>query len=199
MNCAIHTDTGATGYCRNCGKALCPQCIREVRGSLYCEPCLSSMVARAAVPAASSGRHPWLAFALGWVPGLGAVYNGEYVKALVHIAIFAGLVTLDAHGADQPLWGLVTAFFICYMPIEAFITARDELKDGPAMDSPAHSVGPLSARAPVGPIVLIVLGVLFLFDNLGILHFDWVFENGWPVLLIGLGVWMLWKRTRRNS
>jgi hypothetical protein len=199
MNCAIHTDTEATGYCRNCGKALCAQCTREVRGSFYCEGCLSSMLAQAPVPAASSGRHPWVAFGLGWIPGLGAVYNGEYVKALVHVAVFAGLVTMNARGADQPFLGLILAAFICYMPIEAFITARDQRKDRPAIDTTSHSLEPRSARAPVGPIVLIVLGVLFLLDNLGVLHFDWVFERGWPVLLIGLGVWMLWKRTRRNS
>jgi len=38
---------------------------------------------------------------------------------------------------------------------------------------------------------LIVLGVLFLLDNLHVLPFDWIFENGWPALLIGMGAWML--------
>jgi hypothetical protein len=37
MTCAVHADREATGYCRNCGKALCPECTREVRGALYCE------------------------------------------------------------------------------------------------------------------------------------------------------------------
>ena len=45
MKCAVHTDVDATGYCRNCGKALCPQCTREVRGALYCEECLAGMLA----------------------------------------------------------------------------------------------------------------------------------------------------------
>ena len=34
MTCAVHTDREATGYCRNCGKALCPECTREIRGAL---------------------------------------------------------------------------------------------------------------------------------------------------------------------
>ena len=25
MKCAVHADVEATGYCRNCGKALCPR------------------------------------------------------------------------------------------------------------------------------------------------------------------------------
>jgi hypothetical protein len=195
MNCAVHTDSEAAGYCRNCGKALCEQCARAVRGSMYCEPCLSAMVAQPAAPAAPPRTNPWLAFGLGWIPGLGAVCNGEYIKALVHVAIFAGLVTMNAHGADQPFWGLLLAAFICYMPIEAFIVARDRSRKQPA----TYSEEPRPTNTAIGPIVLIVLGVLFLLDNLHILPFDWIFAKGWPFLLIGMGAWMLWKRTRRNS
>jgi len=195
MNCAVHLDAEAAGYCRNCGKALCSQCTREAGGALYCEPCISALVARPAAPAAPSGTNPWLAFILGWVPGLGAVCNGEYIKALVHVAIFAGLVTANAHGADQPLWGLLLAAFICYMPVEAFIVARDRSRN----PSAARPEERRPTNAPVGPIVLIVLGALFLLNNLHVLVFDWIFENGWPVVLIGIGAWMLWKRTRRNS
>jgi len=46
MNCAVHMEAEAAGYCRNCGKALCTQCTREIRGAMYCEPCLSAMVAQ---------------------------------------------------------------------------------------------------------------------------------------------------------
>ncbi len=48
-------------------------------------------------------------------------------------------------------------------------------------------------REPIGAIVLIALGVLFLMG-----HFDWfsgrMFEFTWPVLLIGLGVWLIVRR-----
>ena len=199
MNCAVHMEAEAAGYCRNCGKALCTQCTREIRGAMYCEPCLSSMVAQPAAQVAPLGPNPWLAFVLGWVPGLGAVCNGEYIKALVHVAIFSGLVTMNAHGADQPLWGLILAAFICYMPIEAFIVARDRTRNQRPSETPIHSEEHRSTHAPVGPIVLIGLGVLFLLDNFHVLPFDWIFGNGWPALLIGIGAWMLWKRTRGNS
>jgi hypothetical protein len=196
MNCAIHTDVEATGYCRNCGQALCVQCARAVRGALYCESCLSSIVARPTPPAVRIGTNPWVAFGLGWIPGLGAVCNGEYIKALVHVGIFAGLVTLNARGADQPLWGLVLAAFICYMPIEAYIVARDRSRNRQTAEPPVISEEHQSTHLPIGPIVLIALGALFLLDNLHVLPFDWIFENAWPVLLIGAGAWLLWKRTR---
>jgi hypothetical protein len=48
-------------------------------------------------------------------------------------------------------------------------------------------------KEPIGAIVLIALGLLFLLG-----HFDWfsgrVIEFTWPVLLIGLGVWLIVKR-----
>jgi hypothetical protein len=199
MNCAVHKEIESTGYCSNCGKPVCAQCARQVRGALYCEPCLSSMLTQPATHQALAGRHPWVAFGLGWVPGLGAVYNSDYMKALVHVAIFAALVTMNAHGANQPFWGLVLAAFICYMPIEAYVAARDRFKTQRAADPAIQSTETPTTCLPVGPIVLIALGVLFLLDNFGVLQFDWVFERGWPVLLIGLGTWMLWKRRRRNS
>ena len=37
MNCAIHNETPATAFCRTCGKAMCAQCTREVKGVIYCE------------------------------------------------------------------------------------------------------------------------------------------------------------------
>jgi len=48
-------------------------------------------------------------------------------------------------------------------------------------------------KEPIGAIVLIALGMLFLLG-----HFDWfsgrVIEFTWPILLIGLGVWLIVRR-----
>ena len=108
MKCAVHTDREATGYCRNCGKALCPECTREVRGALYDEDCLAGLLA---APLAAGGpggagsvpteTNPALAATLGFIPGLGAVYNGEYVKALIQVVIFGGLIAATFH-SDTP-------------------------------------------------------------------------------------------------
>ena len=42
MNCANHSDTAAVAFCRTCGKPLCNQCTRDVRGVIYCESCLAA-------------------------------------------------------------------------------------------------------------------------------------------------------------
>ncbi len=48
MNCATHNDIAAVAFCRTCGKPLCNQCTRDVRGVIYCESCLAARMESAA-------------------------------------------------------------------------------------------------------------------------------------------------------
>jgi LiaI-LiaF-like transmembrane region/B-box zinc finger len=48
MNCATHSDTAAVAFCRTCGKPLCNNCTRDVRGVIYCEACLAARMEGAA-------------------------------------------------------------------------------------------------------------------------------------------------------
>ena len=59
MNCAVHSNVEATGFCRNCGKALCPECTRDVGGALYCEPCLLRRVRTRGWPCSSDLFRDW--------------------------------------------------------------------------------------------------------------------------------------------
>ena len=66
MNCAYHADQSAVAYCRTCGKPLCANCTRPVRGVIYCEDCLGGRMA---------GTGPAATF----VPGTGATIPGPGV------------------------------------------------------------------------------------------------------------------------
>jgi hypothetical protein len=198
MNCAVHTDVQATGFCRNCGKPLCPQCTREVRGALYCEECLAGLLgAPAASEPGKAEVNPGLAATLGMIPGLGAVYNGQYLKALIHVLIFAGLIAaLNSdfpEGADAFL-GIALGCFYFYMPVEAYRTAQARQKGEP---EPANLLeGP--DRKPIGAFALIAIGVLILLGNFGLLQREW-FSKSWPIGLILIGGWILRDRLRKNS
>ncbi len=194
MNCAVHPETQATGYCRNCGKALCAPCTRDVRGILYCESCLADMLARPQ-PAAGGGS-PGLAAALGFIPGAGAAYNGEYTKAVIHLAIFVafvGALNSDLGDPLQPMLGVSLAAFIFYMALDSYRTARAKLLGQPL---PAP-LGNIRTDVPIGPIILIALGVFFLLSKF--LHLGHVVREFWPVIFIALGVLLLWKRMGRTS
>ena len=217
MKCAVHSEVDAVGYCRNCGKAMCSACVRPVRDVLYCEDCLATIVgipgavpAGAPNPAASApgvpppapvpGRStssPGIAFVLGFFPGLGAVYNGEYNKALIHIVVFAAMIvglSSDIGDAANTVLGLLLAGFIFYMAFDAMRTARAKNLG----ETPADPLESWSKDRPIGPIILIALGLLFLLNN-----FNWFpfYRLGrlWPLILIGVGVLMFRNRLGSRS
>jgi TM2 domain-containing membrane protein YozV len=266
MDCVNHTGVNATAYCQSCGKALCAGCVRNAAGGqVLCEPCWTAWHSYqqpfAAPPAGA--QSPAAAAALGLIPGVGAMYNGQFIKGLVHVVIFAVLVSAaNIYG----IFGIFIAAWIVYQSFEAYHTARarrdgqplpdplglnelantlgaggrgqypaqpgagpagpNQTGQGPAAEnyqSPYQQAqyqapyqGPYTPpateytdpgvppippippscwhrREPIGAIVLIGLGVLFLLGQLDIFSGRLV-EFTWPVLLIGLGVWLIVRR-----
>jgi putative Mn2+ efflux pump MntP len=53
-------------------------------------------------------------------------------------------------------------------------------------------------REPVGAVILIALGVLFLLGQFDWFSWRW-FHFSWPLLLIGLGVWMIVRRLQYSQ
>ncbi len=303
MNCANHPERTATAFCQNCGKPLCPECIRGADGLVLCEPCLlvrgtttgASGFAASSTPGAStpgvsfpgvstsgsawstppsatpgaagawqpvtqagarpgyvpvtgtSQTSPGLAALLGFIPGVGAMYNGQFVKALLHVIIFIVLIGTTEH---LPLVGILIAAWVFYQVFDAAQTAAARRDGRPLPDPfgildmsqrlgpqhPTYPAAPPNAQAPfqapfqtpnppysqapgqpqpygpgyaptqaapypppqrrgepVGAIVLIAVGLLLLLSTLGVLDLDWIWR-GWPVLVLLLGVWLLFRR-----
>lgn len=215
MNCANHADASAVAYCRTCGKALCANCTRPVKGVIYCEDCLGAKMAGIAPPAPGfapgvsaaapgfvaaspvapgSGPNPALAGILGAIPfGVGAVYNGQYAKGLAHLAIFAFLVYGANHsGAWNTVFGFAIAFFWFYQVFDAVRSAK-AIQAGVPTPDPFGLTEMVSggtkidaSKIPAGALVLILLGVLFLLNTIS----DYRTDRFWPILLILLGGWM---------
>jgi hypothetical protein len=139
---------------------------------------------------------PGLAFALGFIPGVGAIYNGQYLKGLVHALIFGLIISLldSVHGPGEPLLAICLTAFVFYMPFEAYHTAKRRLLGQPVEEfSSLIAQNKFATRTPVGPILLIMVGVLFLLDTLHLVEFRDV-ARFWPVLLIAAGAFMLYNR-----
>jgi Domain of unknown function (DUF5668) len=220
MNCINHPDVPAIAFCRSCGKALCETCRRLADGTVFCDEHVPALAAEAASspytapaapaapagPAAVSGGSPGLAFLLGFIPGVGAIYNGQYVKGLIHVVIFGLLVAILNNGEAgdlEPLFGMMTAVWFFYMAFEAHHTAKKRLLGQPVDEF--SSIFPRRgepARFPVAPLFLIAIGLLFLLNNLEIVRFSQIIRY-WPIALIGLGVYLLYERViasdRRNG
>ncbi len=95
----------------------------------YRDPVSGTYVSGTAMP---GSPNPVLAGALGFIPGVGAMYNAQYAKGVVHLIVFAILVSLaDNHG----IFGLFVAGWLFYMAIEAYHTARAR-RDGQPLPNP---------------------------------------------------------------
>ena len=275
MNCHYHPEVTATAFCQFCGKPLCKDCVHNVAGAVYCEACLAERLRVAAPPTGIAGSfstgtpHPLLAAVLGCIPGVGAMYNGQFPKAIAHVVIFAVLVSMT-NLAD--VFGLLVAAWVFYQIFDAYQTAiarRDGLPlpnpfglndiaqrmgilpgagappvppvqpppyapsgwepgapgsnpgaasfvppaadpyagqrgyaqpgytpVAPPMAGQPYSMVPGAQRdLPIGALLLIGLGLLFLLISLGLVH-GRVVAHSWPLLIIGLGVWVMVRRTR---
>ena len=219
MKCAVHPEVEASGFCRNCGKPMCSSCVRPVKDVLYCEECLAGVMGLSApqsptmtgvagsplatavpvaqpmgLPAAVPSKgNPGVAFLLGMIPGLGAIYNGEYNKALIHIVVFAAIIvglSSDIGDGGEVALSFVLAGFIFYMAVDAMRTVKAR-NAGEAVQDPLES---WSKTRPIGPLLLIGLGGLFLLNNFGFFDFFRVRQLFWPLVLIGVGVLMLRNR-----
>jgi TM2 domain-containing membrane protein YozV len=135
MTCAVHPNIPAFAYCRTCGKALCESCKRDVKGVIFCQDCLAARL-EGAVPAGAAlppgtvvpppplpegTPNPAVALVLGFIPGVGAFYNGQFAKGFIHVVIFAILIKLtDVSG----MFGVMIAAWYFYMIFDAYKTAK---------------------------------------------------------------------------
>ena len=135
MDCVNHSGVSATAYCQNCGKALCTACVRNAgNGQILCEPCLmawQSMQQPFVAPSAG-GPNPSVAAVLGVIPGVGAMYNGQYFKGLIHVVIFVVIISITTH---YGIFGLFIPAWILYQSFEAFHTAK-AIRDGQPIPDP---------------------------------------------------------------
>lgn len=96
-------------------------------------------------PPPPGAPNPGLAALLGFIPGVGAMYNGQYAKGIVHLIVFAILVSLSD---EHSIFGLFTAGWVFYQVIEAHHTARAR-RDGTPLPNP-FGLNDLSERLGFG-------------------------------------------------
>jgi hypothetical protein len=152
-------------------------------------------------PMPDESVHPILALLLGLIPGVGAIYNGQYAKGLVHTVIFGLLISaiINTHnGGMEALLGIMIGAWVFYMCFEAYHTARKR-RYGVAVEefSGQFDFRADGSRLPVGAILLMGLGFVLLLDTTDIISID-QFVKYWPVGLILLGVYLLYNRRGPN-
>ena len=207
MTSAYHLTNIAVVQCSRCGRPLCPACDHRIRGFPYCQDCIVAGVeslqhqpartaARTVVRRKSS---PFVALLLSFIcPGLGAAYNGQTAKALVHFTIFASFFQM-ATVTDG------TAFFILgvigtwlFAAVDAARTAQ-LIRAGLAPDAESDAIARRLYGNPLAwAVTMISLGVVFLLHT--IFGVQLPVREFLPVVLVLLGAYMLFDyfRDRRK-
>ncbi|GAB4366276.1 MAG: hypothetical protein OHK0021_09770 [Bryobacter sp.] len=191
------------GYCRATGKPLTAEEAVYVDGFLYSREYAEKMkqqaspyAAGAVPPPVNNEISPGWAFVLGLIPGVGAIYNQQYAKGLIHIVVFAFLITALEKSNAEAFFVPLLIGWLFYMPFEAYHTARKRQLNQPVAEfSGVMDLPEAWQKLPIGPVLLILFGLIFLLDNLGLLYLDQIVRF-WPVLLIAVGVGMLLRRTQ---
>ncbi len=195
MKCSYHPAIDAQETCNACGKFLCAECAHKIRGKAHCQDCLVEGAQRAAtfkglkLPTDAPRRAAICAV----IPGLGAVYNGEYLKAVSYFAIWSALAMLGSRVNGVFAFGAVV--FVIYTMFDAYrcaeVMVRRRLQQNP---DPANAA---QDKTVIGwGVFLILLGVFFLLENL--IPYNLI-DRLWPVIFIALGAYLVYYALQRKK
>jgi TM2 domain-containing membrane protein YozV len=139
-------------------------------------------------------KSPGLAAFLSLFPGLGQVYNGQIARAFVFFFAFVGSIYLTATGHEFP-FAFVIPFVYLFNIIDAwkgatalntrFLGGKSEVEEDSGVES------------PVWGGMLVAIGLLVLFNNLGWLDLDRL-ARWWPSLLILVGAWFIYASIQKR-
>lgn len=197
MKCTYHSSNPAVVQCGRCARPLCPACDHRVRGFPYCQDCIVAGVemlrqnAREdALPLVRRNSSPIAAILLSLiVPGLGAAYNGQTSKAVVHFAIFASFFQMATvtEGLTFFVLGVIGTWL--FAAVDAGRTAQ-LLRDGLAPDAAEDVIARRLYGNPLAwSLTLVAIGTIFLLHTL--LGIQLPVRQFLPVLLVVLGLYML--------
>lgn len=142
------------------------------------------------VPYVKKRTSPFVATLLSLLcPGLGAAYNGQTVKALVHFAVFVGLFQMAILTGGTLLFVFGFLGMWLFAALDAWRTAQ-AIRSGLTPDVAEDIlVRRFSGNPKLWGIVLTLLGAAFLLQN--VFNLRGLMRGFLPLMLIGLGVYIL--------
>ncbi|MFN2530072.1 MAG: hypothetical protein ABR555_02125 [Pyrinomonadaceae bacterium] len=139
---------------------------------------------------------PFVATLLSFVPGLGAAYNGQTSKAIVHFAIFASFFQMAVLTQGLQFFVLGVLGTWLFAAVDACRTAQ-LMRAGLAADAEEDVIARRLYGNPFAwGVTLIAIGTLFLLHTL--LGVQLPVRELLPVALVALGAYMLFDYVRRS-
>jgi len=197
MKCSYHPAVEAQDACSLCSKPMCPECTHKVKDKPYCQDCLvqgaewAATVKGLKLPTDAPKRAALCAI----IPGMGAVYNNEYTKAITYFAVWAALMVMGDR--VNGIFGFGAFVFVIFTMFDAYRTAeartRRRLQSGLPSEEP-----PQQDKTIIGwGIFLILLGILFLLQN--IIPYYWFVNRLWPLVFVLLGAYLVYRAVQNRD
>lgn len=206
MYCSYHTTHPARVKCASCSRALCPACDHRIKGHAYCQDCIVRGVENLSRHYQHGSRYnagekpksnSHVAALCALLPGMGAIYNRQNIKAVVHFASIIGLLQLTHVRVLSAVFALAAVLFYVYSIIDAYRTAQlISAGESPEADEERFKQA-LVKRAPVVGVVLIVAGLLLVVQLVRPLSFI-TYARLLPVALILFGGYLLTRYFKRK-
>src|SRR6195256_1703936 len=204
MYCSYHSKNPAVVQCNQCARWLCPACDHRIRGFPFCQDCIVAGVELLRQHSQSNSSHvirrrssPFVATLLSFVPGLGAAYNGQTSKAIVHFAIFASFFQMAVltQGVHFFVLGVLGTWL--FAAVDACRTAQ-LMREGLVPETEEDVITRRLYGNPLAwGVTLIVIGSVFLLHTL--LGVQLPVKKLLPVALVALGAYMLFDYLRRRK
>ena len=218
MTCYYHPDHPATAACQACGHPLCPACDHRIKGAPYCQDCIVTGIDllrsrwRGSPPSSYPQspphgsadrplrvRTPWVALICAVLfPGLGALYNGQSIKALLQFLTVLGLLTM-ADVLSSPLddiFGL--GLIACYLStiFDSYRSAwRSRVERASLEDEDDRLRERIRQQPQTIGLLLISLGALALLEHL----VPTLLQRFWPLLFVVAGYAWISRSTRAKQ
>lgn len=182
--------------CNGCGKALCPSCDHRIKGFPYCQDCIVAGVELLRnkhqafyVPIVKRQTSPFIAALLSVCPGLGAAYNGQTSKALVHFLATVGLFQMAVLSGGMAIFVLGFFGMWVFSGLDAWRTAQLIRSGVTSEDAEDVLIQRFSGNARLWGVVLTVIGASFVLQTF--FNIQLLVNFILPALLIGLGMYLL--------
>lgn len=209
MTCNYHTRNPAVVQCSQCARPLCQACDHRIRGFPFCQDCILAgvemlryqQVHTTGANVIRRKTSPFVATLLSFfVPGLGAAYNGQTSKAIVHFAIFASFFQMAVVTDGGPFFVLGVFGIWLFAAVDACRTAQ-LMRAGLAPDAEEDAITRQLYGNPLAwGITLVALGSMFLAKT--VLGVQFPMRRALPLVLVLLGGYILFdylKRHRRRD
>ena len=198
MYCAYHPANAARTQCGSCGRPLCEGCDHRIKGYPYCQDCIvlgiQSLSRHQQTRQSKSSARLAALFGV-FLPGLGAIYNRQNVKAIAHFLTVACLFQLRHIGPFGGVFFAGGLAFYVYSIIDAYRTAQLIAQGGSAAADEDQFKKRLARRAPVIGLGLVVGGALLALQFLQ--PFGVSLTRLIPAALILLGGYLLTSHFKR--